>query len=135
VADVPADGRELAWVSPCASDDPLRPRLTLRRTFSTDASTLSRVTSDFGFWPLRNRIEKFGQNRIPKASEKVLAILPSSSEPELMLPCLSAGPRRHRAHGHAPHEPDNLLQSPRLWTSGSLPFRSHPLLPRSRRPS
>lgn len=38
---------------------------------STDATTLSRVTSDFGFWPLRNRIEKFGLGRIPKASEKV----------------------------------------------------------------
>lgn len=29
------------------------------------------MTSEFGFWPLRNRIEKFGLGRIPKASEKV----------------------------------------------------------------
>ncbi|KAM0792838.1 hypothetical protein ACM66B_002604 [Microbotryomycetes sp. NB124-2] len=36
----------------------------------TDSTTLSRVTSEFGFWPLRNRIEKFGLSRIPKAIDK-----------------------------------------------------------------
>ncbi|KAK4049427.1 DNA repair protein rad14 [Microbotryomycetes sp. JL201] len=36
----------------------------------TESTTLSRVTSEFGFWPLRNRIEKFGLSRIPKAIDK-----------------------------------------------------------------
>ncbi|KAK4056294.1 hypothetical protein OIO90_002738 [Microbotryomycetes sp. JL221] len=36
----------------------------------TSSMTLSKVTSEFGFWPLQSRIEKFGLSRIPKAVDK-----------------------------------------------------------------
>lgn len=37
----------------------------------TDAHTVTRVTSEVGFWPVRNRIEAFGLARVPKAGQKV----------------------------------------------------------------
>lgn len=41
---------------------------------------MTRVTSDFGFWPIRHRIEKFGVGRVPKSSEKVRSLLASSAK-------------------------------------------------------
>ncbi|GAA5928635.1 hypothetical protein JCM3775_004590 [Rhodotorula graminis] len=40
-------------------DDPL----------ATDVKTFSRVTSEFGFWPLANRIESFGVSKLPRSIE------------------------------------------------------------------
>ncbi|BGO89025.1 hypothetical protein NBRC10512_008216 [Rhodotorula toruloides] len=37
--------------------------------FSTEVTTLSRVTSEFGFWPLSQRIEKYGLSRLPRSIE------------------------------------------------------------------
>ncbi|SGY66143.1 BQ5605_C004g02632 [Microbotryum silenes-dioicae] len=39
----------------------------------TSGKTLTRVTSEFGFWPLPSRIEKFGLSRVPKAADKASA--------------------------------------------------------------
>lgn len=73
----------------CRTTDPLSPppphspplRLTpapdslpLRRTIRshrTEGHTVTRVTSEVGFWPVRNRIEAFGLGRVPKAGQKV----------------------------------------------------------------
>ncbi|BGP13335.1 hypothetical protein JCM10213_001478 [Rhodosporidiobolus nylandii] len=35
----------------------------------TDVTTLSRVTSEFGFWPLPQRIEKYGLSKLPRSVE------------------------------------------------------------------
>ncbi|GAA5862486.1 hypothetical protein JCM8547_002080 [Rhodosporidiobolus lusitaniae] len=36
---------------------------------STDVTTLSRVSSEFGFWPLPQRIEAYGVSKLPKSIE------------------------------------------------------------------
>jgi hypothetical protein len=37
----------------------------------TKVHTVTRVTSEISFWPVRYRIEKFGISRVPKSGEKV----------------------------------------------------------------
>ncbi|GAA5864698.1 hypothetical protein JCM3774_006046 [Rhodotorula dairenensis] len=38
-------------------------------TLATEVNTLSRVTSEFGFWPVSHRIEAFGLSKLPRSIE------------------------------------------------------------------
>ncbi|GAA5979480.1 hypothetical protein JCM10908_002940 [Rhodotorula pacifica] len=38
-------------------------------TLATEVNTLSRVTSEFGFWPVSHRIESFGLSKLPRSIE------------------------------------------------------------------
>ncbi|GAA6022913.1 hypothetical protein JCM8202_000268, partial [Rhodotorula sphaerocarpa] len=38
-------------------------------TLATEVNTLSRVTSEFGFWPVPQRIESFGLSKLPRSIE------------------------------------------------------------------
>lgn len=52
------------------------PRLTFRfGVYRTEVNTLSRVTSEFGFWPVSHRIEAFGLSKLPRSIEGVRAAL------------------------------------------------------------
>lgn len=38
-------------------------------TLATEVNTLSRITSEFGFWPVSHRIEAFGLSKLPRSIE------------------------------------------------------------------
>ncbi|TNY20047.1 hypothetical protein DMC30DRAFT_272436 [Rhodotorula diobovata] len=73
---------------------------------ATDVRTFSRVTSEFGFWPLSHRIESYGLSKLPRSIEGARLGLLLISElllrPSTSSTLLSSGPLRPFAFDPVP---------------------------------
>ncbi|GAA6056186.1 hypothetical protein JCM3770_004253 [Rhodotorula araucariae] len=79
-----------------------------RDSLATDAATFSRVTSEFGFWPLSHRIESYGLSKLPRSIEGARLGLQLIAElllrPSTSAALLSSGPLQPFAFDPVPSQ-------------------------------